>query len=969
MVFNEKFQLGFKALETQSEEQRDIIARLQEELIFARHLAAQNSKRRAEWESLILRAIAGFKDDVNKGQTAAAAVARAEALLMPIGQVAKTYTIHCVGHAHIDMNWMWGWPETVAVVNDTFSTVDRLMDEFPDFYFSQSQASVYQILKDYLPELETRVKQRVQEGRWEVAACHWVEGDKNLASGESICRHLLYTRNFFLREYGLPYDAVKIDWDPDTFGHALSIPTILNQAGIRWYYLHRSAHGPKLFWWQSQDGARVLVFDDCSRGYNGVINPAITRGLLEFEQATGLKDFLFVYGVGDHGGGPTRQSLKTAQKMNAWPIFPNVKLSTVAAFFSLAEQQSRDLPLIIHELNYVHEGCYTSQSGIKYANRRSENALVEAEACALLGGSLAGLPYPTDDLYHAWRNTLFNQFHDILPGSCVRATREYSAGLFQEIMARTSMIKTRALRGIVDKINTAAITVAAAAPAACSSDGSAMTAGHGDLAMDGTVSRLGPGGDGHIAFAVFNPNPWQRSEVITTRIWDRPAAENTYMVYDDSGQACSAQLIERGGYWGHNFTELTFPVSQVPALGYRTYRIVPTAELPTVAETCAVPCSEYLENEFFKLEVEPASGAIIHLIDKASGIDFVPTGSRLGLLEYILEAPHGMSSWMLGQPIKTTALLEGGSIECPFNGPYRKAIRVHHKINDSVIKLTIGLSAGVSRIDFQLEVNWLERGSPESGVPALKIAFPLALTNGIARFESPNSNIARSVRKSDISTHTTRWSNCYAVVPQGLDFNPAEVPAQKWADLTGQLQGAKTSIGATLLNDSKYGHSIIDNTIRLSLLRSSYEPDLLPELGQHVIRFALQPHVGEWTVSAATRAGYAFNMPLNVVAASVHPGSLAAQERFMELLTPNVMLSGFKKAEDSDALIVRLYEMEGRDTMAQLWLSEHLITAKAPVVITDIMEQPQQSASKAYMEKNVLHVKLPAFGLVTVKIG
>jgi alpha-mannosidase len=551
----------------------------------------------------------------------------------------------------------------------------------------------------------------------------------------------------------------------------------------------------------------------------------------------------------------------------------------------------------------------------------------------------------------------------------MKPTCEYTQGLFQEIMARTSMIKTRALRAITAQVNLAAIKVPDASAADPAADaGEAMDAGHGNLGLEGAVTHRGPGAGQEMGGVVFNPSPWPRAEVVTARIWNRPGTEQAYQVYDASGRSRPAQVVERGAFWGHTFADVVFPVA-VPALGYQAYRLTPVAESKTSPGGCSGDGQGRMENEFFKVEVEQASGAIIHLVDKASGLDLAPPGGRLGLLEYILEAPHNMTAWILGQPLKIAPFLEGASLECPLNGPHRAAVCAKHKWNDSTFKLTIAISAGVPRIDFTLEVNWLERGSPELGVPALKTAFPLAVADGQAQYEIPCGHIRRSTRKAEIVTLTTLLANCYAPLRQGLEMNPAEVPAQKWADLTGRAPGGgAVAAGATLLNDSKYGHSIVDGTIRLTLLRSSYDPDPLPELGQHVIRYALRPHVGEWTVSEATRAGSAFNNPLSVVGAAAHAGRLPPQDRLAELLTPGVMLSGLKKAEDSEALIVRLYEMEGKATTARLWLSERLVRPDAPVVATDLMEQPL-AAGTARMENSVMQVEIPAFGLATVKIG
>jgi len=948
----------------------EALERFKVEVDFAGRLANTHAEQREAWQALILQALRDVREAIARGDAVDDVVQQAESLLSPIGDVAKQYTIHCVGHAHIDMNWMWSWPETVATTNDTFTTVDRLMDEFPTFHFSQSQASVYQIMKDFLPELYGRVKQRVKEGRWEITASQWVEGDRNLASGEIICRHLLYTRRFLRAEFGLPFDTVKIDWEPDCFGHARTIPTLDAKGGVRYYYFHRGSHGPELFWWQGKDGSRLLAFDDRRRGYNCQIVPGMVDGLLEFEQATGLKDYLLVYGVGDHGGGPTRRDLVNAVKMNGWPIFPNIALSTADAFFSIAEKQGKNLPVVEDELNYVFEGCYTSESNIKRANRLSENALVEAEITALLGKGLLGMPYPTDALWLGWKHAMFNQFHDILPGSGVKATYEHAQGLFQEIIAQTSMIKTRALRAIAGKIDTAAICrcmdPTPDGPAA--EIGAGIGAGPGDIILYGAaVSRRGAGGSCCDPFVIFNPNPWTRTEVVQARLWDRQYDSRQIAVTDDAGNTIPAQVVDRGGYWGHDYITVAFPAKEVPALGYRTFNVARNV-------TAGAASGGYgdrkgtIENEFFRVEIEQQSGAIIHLIDKRTGIDLVPAGERLGVLEYQLEAPHKMSSWCLGQVVKSVPFTDGGVIECLQNGPHLAVVRTLHKYHDSTFALTISLAAGVPRIDFALEVNWLERGAPEIGVPALRVAFPLAVTNGVASVECPNGSVTHSTKQEEIVTLTTDIMDAYYRQPDPMHLNPGEVPAQKWADLTGTHAGSSEPVGATLVNDTKYGHRIVDHTISLTLLRSSYEPDPLPELGQHTIRFGLLPHVGAWDASQATRAGYAFDFPLEVVGTTPHEGELPCRAGFGELLTPNVMLSGLKKAEDSDALIVRLYEMEGQAVTARVKLDATLAPANASAVETDVMECPLP-ANTAKMVGDTLEVQLPPFGMTTVKIG
>lgn len=966
MVSPHEIEQGLVRLRQLLRDGAGVFDRLTAEVAFANELCDAYPEERANWERLIAAGLAAANRSLSEGVRPKEAVAKAEAILAPIAQVAKQYTIHCVGHAHVDMNWMWDWPETVATTNDTFTTVDRLMEEFPAFRFSQSQASVYQIMKDYLPELYAKVKQRISEGRWEVTASTWVEGSKNLASGEILCRHLLYTKRFLNQEFGIPYDAIKIDWEPDTFGHAHTVPSIITKGGISRYYFHRGAAGPQLFWWQGKDGSRVLAFDDRARGYNGRIGPDIVRGLVPYARATGLKDWLFVYGVGDHGGGPTRRDLIQAEELATWPVFPDIKLSTTEEFYSAVERQASGLPVVDCELNYVFEGCYTSESNIKFANRKSESALVEAEMAALLGRAVARMPYPSEDISLAWRHAMFNQFHDILPGSGVRATYQYAQGLFQEVMARTTMMKTRSFRAIAARVNTASCCAPTrAAEADLGGVGPGIGGGPGDLPAVGGLSRRGGDVPWCDPFVVFNPSPWKRSEVVTARLWERDWEPSRIVVADDAGNVLPAQVLScpNTRFWTYRCTDVAFPVTDVEGLGYRTYAVM-EGPAPPVGGPCTGDGKGAIENEFLKVQVDPATGAIAQLLDKRTDLDLVPTGERLGVLEYLLEAPHSMTAWIIGQIVKVRPLTEGAVLEYPHQGPYLAAVTVRRRYGDSSFALTVSLSAGVPRVDFTLEMDWLERGSPEIGVPMLRIAFPLAIEDTLAAFECANGHVERPTDASLIRSLTTS----YDFGDPGVDRNPGEVPVQRWADLVGTHRASGRRAGATLVNDSKYGHRVDGGALRLTLLRSSYDPDPLPELGPHTIRFALYPHAGDWSTSDATRVGYDFNLPVNAVSTTWQSGSLPGRKGFAELLTPNAMLSGMKKAEDSDALIVRLYEMEGKATTAQLRLDACLAAPGAPAVETDLLEQPLVK-NTARMKDGVLSVRVPPFGLVAVKIG
>jgi len=324
--------------------------RISAQVTFAEHLAATNNRQGAAWRKRIEQAKAALAAALAAGTVDwPKLVGRVEAILQPLSAAAKARVIHLVGHAHIDMNWMWSWPETVAVTLDTFRTMLDLLEEFPEFHFSQSQASVYAIVDKYEPEMLARIARFVKEGRWEVTASHWVEGDKNMAGGEALCRHVLYTRATMDRLFGLRPEDVVIDWSPDTFGHAATVPTYLRQGGIRYLYLHRPGEDiqpvPEAFWWEAPDGARVLARNDQKRGYNCSIHPAAIVGALEaMQELAGLDFAMLVYGVGDHGGGPTRRDLLSVREMNAWPVFPTLAFSPAHAFFRKLEKAGGRLP-------------------------------------------------------------------------------------------------------------------------------------------------------------------------------------------------------------------------------------------------------------------------------------------------------------------------------------------------------------------------------------------------------------------------------------------------------------------------------------------------------------------------------------------------------------------------------------------------------------------------------------------------
>ena len=935
-----------------------LVDRFDAEARVAEGLCTLHPAQAAAWQPLIATARATVSRAAGTGNLDAlqSAVNAAEAGLAPLAAVAKSYTIHCVGHAHIDMNWMWSWPETVSVTNDSFMTVLRLMEEFPDFKFSQSQASVYAIIERHHPAMLARIAERVREGRWEVTASHWVEGDKNIAGGESLCRHLLYTRQYMQQLFGLSPEEVTIDWSPDTFGHAATVPSYLVRGGVKYLYLHRpglyTSRKLQLFWWQAPDGAKVLVRNDMRMGYNGQISSGFVDPFLDYCRDTGAQDYMFVYGVGDHGGGPTRRDLRTAVDMAGWPIFPAVRFSTAMAYYQKVEALGEALPTLSEELNTEFTGCYTTETLIKKSNRFAEARLQDAEIAAVLAARAAGYAYPTALFTEGWRDTLFSHFHDILPGSGVHDTRTYTHGLYQKTMAATGQIEMQALRALAAQVDTSAAAGGEPPVLPPNAHWNGLGAGPGYNSADGQFCQSDLLGAGNRPVLLFNPTAAPREEVITATLWDRATGvdprklwERPYRAIGPDGVAVAAQVAYGANYWGHDYAVIVFPAS-IPALGYARYIIAEGHDgvVPAAAAAWHISHNHHctsapiagLENSLLRLEIDQTTGGIRSLVEKASGVEIIHDAPAL---EYAVEQPHGMSAWSIGSTgTKEYPLVR--EIRHTSEGPHKATLDVVLRIHESDFTITYELHANDPRLYLHIKGTWFQRGTRETGVPSLSLALPLQLSDAKGRYEIPFGAIDRTLNQGE------------------------EVPALQWAQVTGEANGQPA--GCLLLNDTKHGHSLNGNTLRLTLIRSSYEPDNLPEIGQHEIHLVVQPFSGEMPIADATRAARELNQGIRIVNTDVHEGKLPAQAQFVTLAQDNLILSALKQAEDGEGLIIRVYETAGQATTANISICE-LLGAVASVQEVDLLERPV-AKSHAGKQGNTVSVSVPALGIASVRV-
>ncbi|MGC9360629.1 MAG: alpha-mannosidase [Anaerolineae bacterium] len=745
--------------------------------------------------------------------------------LAPMAEVAKSYVTHLVGHSHIDMNWLWTWDETVDVIKRDFQAADGLMARYPDFYFSQSQASTYEAMAKAAPGMLEAVKKRVAEGRWEVTANTWVEGDLNMALGESLARHLLHTQRYVRETFGV---EPRICWEPDTFGHVGTLPQLLRQAGVDRYYFCRAGQGEPLFWWQGVDGSRVLAFND-PLGYSGVIVPeSVVAPALDLARRYGLRHGLFLYGVGDHGGGATARDIEAALRLDETPFLPRAQMSTLEAFYSAVDKVGVELPVIEGELNTTFEGCYTSHGDIKAGNRRGETALLTAESLATLAAIETGLTYPTNDLAEAWKTTLFHQFHDILCGCAIGATYDDATETLSGVACKAGEVSRRACEALAGAVQT------------------------------GT-------GSGE-SIVVWNPLAWTRSDLV--RVPVRALERVPASLVDGQGNVVPVQAVG---------ASLLFVAEDVPALGCRVF--YPSDEKATASITVSDDAT--VSNGILRFHVHEGSGAIDSLADLENervvdtmstwhGVERKQNAGLLNRLQVHWEEPHPMSAWNIGDITRVDNLLKGAEVAVTERGPVRATVEVRHRFHDSTIVQRYRLYAGLRRIDVDNWIDWQQLGGKDVDAPMLRAMF------------KPNLGPSRAT---------------FEVAYAGLERNATgdEVPALRWADVSDG------SYGLSLLNDGKYGHSAQGTTLGLTLLRSSYEPDNVPDVGEHQFRYALYPHTGDWRAAATDRRGAEFNQPLAVCVTEGHEGTIASGQASLACEPANVMITALKMAEDDRA--------------------------------------------------------------------
>jgi alpha-mannosidase len=630
---------------------------------------------------------------------------------------------------------------------------------------------------------------------------------------------------------------------------------------------------------------------------------------LNWQEKTGSDRSLWLPGVGDRGGGPTRDMLEVARRWKNSPVFPQMEFKTATAYLSQLSRHfdGETLPVWKDELYLeFHRGCYTTHADQKQANRRSEQLLYQVELFSALATQISGAAYPKLEIEAAWKQVLFNQFHDILPGSSIPEVYADANRDWQEVERVGSQLLDSALAEISQHI---------------------------------TLPQ--PPQPDAIPIVVFNALNWGRSELVSLSL---PDAAKSYRVYDLDGWQLPTQLAADG--------TLLFPITDVPSVGYRVVWLCPeTAETPdssliseeksqkfvknpnlynsiaekslTVQNDSLDPKTWVLENELMRVTVDETTGNISSLFDKSKHREVLSLGGG-NQLQAFRDSGQYWDAWNIDPKYEEHPLPNANlkSIAWRERGELRWSLRVIRQIGQSEFCQDYILETGSPILKIATTVDWQERHV------LVKAAFEFKGDADFATYEIPCGAIERTT-KPQTDADRAKW----------------EVSALHWADLTAN------GYGVSLLNDGKYGYDAKPNCLRLSLLRGSTWPDPEADLGLHRFTYAVYPHSGNWQDARTVRRGYELNQPLFVrsIEVSSPTPQLPPVAEFLNLSAENLILMAFKQSEDDPSLwILRCYECQGN--RAELELNEHwsivgtvnLLEDPIEVYIAD--EKPQKVA-------------------------
>ena len=775
--------------------------------------------------------------------------------------------IFMIGNAHLDPAWLWRWQEGFAEIKATFrSALDR-MKEFDGYIFTAAGASYYQWVEENEPAMFEEIRRRVAEGRWVLAGGWWLQPDCNLPCGESFARHGLYGQQYFLSRFG---KRALFGYNVDSFGHNGALPQLLTQCGMDSYVMmrpeqHEKALSSDTFLWEGIDGARVLTYR-IPTGYCTSVDASDFDRKREFFQKklqSERASKMFFYGVGNHGGGPTSALL---HRLEDWmKENPSVCYGSPADFFAKVRAGEEPVPVVRGDLQHHAVGCYSAFRQIKRDNCRSESRLLAAERMMTAASVLQGLPYRQEDLRRAWQDVMFNQFHDILGGCSLKKVYEDAREAHGEALRIGSVLLNASLQRLSWHIDTKR-----GGTFAVSRD------------FDWNSWEYENGGS---PVVLFNLNPWPVTAAVPLS-WEITGAA------DENDQPLPWQNIRADQTCNNGRDDYKAIVqAELPPMGYRTvYLYRHQAIAPKNSGRSLRYSSHYLENDWYRLELDPVSGAIASLWDKEAGREvFSGKGAAAEVIEDFQNDTWAHGAVYLNS---TAGYFGSASLSLLERGPVRAVLRAVSHYQSSVLIQDFTLYRDRPGIEVSLRVNWQEP------FRILKLAFPVNVSEPAAAYEIPYGSIQKPA-------------------------DGKEEPALGWMDVGNEEYGL--SIASEFLGSC----SADGNTARFIVVRSAGFADHYGikdafsepmDIGVCETSYTLLPRSGRLRPHLPTRRAAEHRQPPVPVYETYHSGELPLSHSLAHSSAENVQIEVVKQAEDGNGFILRAYETDGKAVRAALSL-------------------------------------------------
>jgi alpha-mannosidase len=566
-----------------------------------------------------------------------------------------------IGNSHLDLVFLWDYAEFIRKAGRTHATMLRLMEQYPEFIFSQSQPVMYEEIRKNFPVLFEQIKARIKEGRWEAIGAMWCEPDCNLISGESFVRQILHGTLYYEEHFGV---TPKTCWLPDVFGNSYAMPQILKKSGLEYFVTHKmniwNDTNPwpyNTFWWEGPDGSRVL----------GVVPPTHFIGTMEadslkacwdrYTDKYNVKESLYCYGWGDGGGGVDTEMLEYVKRYKSFPGLPSTQVSTVEASLERMMENATDLPIYKDELYLeAHRGVYTTKAILKKLNRYLENLYREVEIFGAIAEQLYGYQYPAAKMKEGWLKILTNQFHDSLPGSHINSVYYDLMKIYDEIMKIGTETKKEIIEVLLHNIG----------------------------------AKVGEGN----ALAVFNPIAQPSTSIVML--------DEAVAVKNKSGVTLKSQSVTRlDGKEG-----TVFVADNVPAVGYDIYY---TVEGQKAAKGKELTIENSIESKKYRIEFNE-NAEITSIYDKVNQREVIRLGQLANKFRLFEDRPGKYEAWdIVATYVDQEIDITGGKIMSLKEGEVCVEIEISKQILSSELRQRIVLYHEIDRIDFDTYINWAER--------------------------------------------------------------------------------------------------------------------------------------------------------------------------------------------------------------------------------------------------------------------